>query len=240
MSSRKSDQRRRPGRYRRKKCAAAATHDGCFIGHLVPCCAPAVAPRNPPPPPQQGIGFGDLPDELVAAILARLSCLDLCRDAARVCTQWRAIVHDASAVGRSPCTSAGARKAFLQGPLLAERVGGFRGTLLKESLAPGRRGRKRPRVVLARMLAADSGHVDCMARLNAHPWYDGACLVPAAVHGHLDILEYAHGNRCPWHYGVCTAAEAYGRIDCLRYVAKTGGRCALRRHHMPRDMAISM
>ncbi|QBZ80799.1 ankyrin repeat domain containing protein [Pandoravirus celtis] len=224
MNKSKNDRTGRKGqsRSRHKRRAAITKHDGCLIDRLVPCCAaktttPIKSSRAP-------TGFDDLPDELVAAVLTHIPCLDLCRSVARVCKRWRAIVYDAAALGKSLCASAAARHAFLQGPLLAKKVGGFRGTLLKASLHSARRSRsrRRPSVVLARMLAADGGHVDCMARLNAHPWYDGACLVPAAVHGHLGILGYAHENGCPWHYGVCVAAEAYGRIDCLRYAHGTG------------------
>ncbi|AGO82605.1 Ankyrin repeat domain containing protein [Pandoravirus dulcis] len=211
----KQNQRRRRGRRHHKK-RPVAKHDGCLVDRLVVCCAASAPPRGSP---KQGIGFDDLPGELVAAILAPLPCIDLCRNVARVCRRWRSVIYDAAAIGKPLCTSAAAREAFLQGPLMAEQVG-YLGRLLEESLRETRR--RKPRAVLVRMLAANSGHVDCMARLTAHPWYDGACLVPAAARGHLDILVYAHENGCPWHYGVCTAAETYGRIDCLRYAHGAG------------------
>ncbi|AVK74620.1 Ankyrin repeat incomplete domain containing protein [Pandoravirus quercus] len=224
MNKSKNDRTGRKGqsRSRHKRRAAITKHDGCLIDRLVPCCAAKTT--TPTKSSRAPTGFDDLPDELVAAVLTHIPCLDLCVSLARVCKRWRAIVYDAAALGKSLCASAAARHAFLQGPLLAKKVGGFRGTLLKASLHSARRSRsrRRPSVVLARMLAADGGHIDCMARLNAHPWYDGACLVPAAVHGHLGILGYAHENGCPWHYGVCVAAEAYGRIDCLDYLLDKG------------------
>lgn len=211
----KRNQRRRRGRRHHKK-RPVARHDGCLIDRLVACCATTAPPAEPP---KQVLGFVNLPDELVAAILAPLPCIDLCRNVARVCRRWRSVIYDAAAIGKSLCTSAAARRAFIQGPLMAERVGDL-GRLLEESLQETRRGK--PCVALARMLAANSGHVDCMARLSAQPWYDGACLVPAAARGHLDILKYTHANGCPWHYGVCTAAETFGRIDCLRYAHGAG------------------
>nr|UDO47193.1 ankyrin repeat [Pandoravirus massiliensis] len=211
-------QRGRRGRHRHKKRAVARQGDGCLISHLIVDRALTVPLDGSS---GQGTSVDDLPNELVSAILASLPCIDLCRDVARVCRRWRAIVYDSASLGKSLCASAAARKAFLQGPLLmAEQVGGFGGCLLKESIKWTRR--KKPRAALARMLAANSGHVGCMARLSAHPWYDGACLVPAAVHGHLDVIKYASENGCPWHYGVCAAAEAYGHVDCLRYAYEAG------------------
>ncbi|AGO83722.1 Ankyrin repeat domain containing protein [Pandoravirus salinus] len=213
--------RRRRCRRRHKSRIAATDQDGYLIDGLVPCCAATtVTPTKSSTP---GTGFGNLPDELVASILRHLPCLDLCLGAGRVCRQWHAVVHDAAALGKSLCASPAARNAFLQGPLMNERVGGVReGILLKKSIGSTRGRRRRPSIVLARMLAADSGHVDCMARLHAHSWYDGACLVPAAVRGHLNVLWYAHASGCPWHPAVCAAAEAYGRVDCLRYAHGAG------------------
>lgn len=213
--------RRRP---RHKKRAAVVRHGGCLLDRLVPCCAPKAASDGLP---GQDNGFGDLPDELVAAVLRHLPCLDLCRAVARVCRRWHAIVHDAAAMGRSLCVSARARDALLRGPLMDVWASGYWCHALWESLKPTRR--RRPSIVLARMLAAESGHIGCIAHLDAYPWYNGACLVPAAARGHLDILWYAHENGCPWHWAVCAAAEEYGRVECLRYAHGTGchwsGRC---------------
>ncbi|AVK76689.1 Ankyrin repeat domain containing protein [Pandoravirus macleodensis] len=213
----KRNRRKHNSRSRHKKKRAVAKHDGCLISHLIADCPLAALPNGLS---KRGISVDDLPDELVAMVLAFLPCIDLCRDVARVCKRWRAITHDSASLGKALCAGAAAREAFLHGPLMTERVGGFGGCLLKDSLQWTRRNR--PRAALARMLAAASGHVDCMARLDDHPWYDGACLVPAAVHGHLDVIKYAHENGCPWHYGVCSAAEAYGQVDCLRYAHGAG------------------
>ncbi|AGO82216.1 Ankyrin repeat domain containing protein [Pandoravirus dulcis] len=206
--------RRRP---RHKKRAAVVRHGGCLLDRLVPCCAPKAASDSLP---GQDDGFGNLPDELVAAILRHLPCLDLCRAVAQVCRRWHVVVHDAAAMGRPLCASARAREAFLCGPLMDVWASGYWCHALWESLKPTRR--RRPSVVLARMLAAESGHIDCIAHLDAHPWYDGACIVPAAARGRLDVLRYAHENGCTWHWAVCAAAEEYGRVECLRYANGTG------------------
>ncbi|WBR15045.1 Ankyrin repeat protein [Pandoravirus kuranda] len=209
--------RRRASRRCHKKKRAHAKHDGWFADHVLACCAPSARSGGSAKRPAL---FDNLPDELVAAILAFVPCIDLCRDGARVCKRWRAIVYDATALGRPLCASAAARRSFFQGSLMAGKCGFGIDDFIRNGLQRTRRNR--PTVVLMRALAAYRGHVNCMARLNAHKWYDGACLIPAAAYGHLGVIKYAHENGCPWHHGVCEAAEAYGHVDCLRYAHGAG------------------
>lgn len=143
------------------------------------------------------MSLGALPDELVAAVLACLPCIDLCQSAVRVCWRWNRIIHDPPALGRTLCAVDG-------GP-----------------------ANKTDADAAAYQVAARAGHVSCLARLAQsalHRWGDGACLAEAAERGHVACLRYAHENGCPWHDAVCEVAAAHGHVDCLRYAHEHGAK----------------
>lgn len=141
------------------------------------------------------MSFDALPDELVTAVLARLSCVDLCQGAVRVCWRWNRIIHDPPALGRTLCTADGAPANKTDADAAAYRM------------------------------AARAGHVSCLERLGEsapHRWGDGRCLVEAAERDHLACLRYAHEHGCPWRDAVCEVASAHGHVDCLRYAHEHG------------------
>lgn len=66
--------------------------------------------------------------------------------------------------------------------------------------------------------AAGAGHLDALqlARANGCPWSVGTCEI-AARNGHLAVLEWAHVNECPWNAGTCAAAAEGGHLAVLQY-----------------------
>jgi hypothetical protein len=47
------------------------------------------------------------------------------------------------------------------------------------------------------------------------------CVV-AAAYGHLDILQWARANDCPWDERTCLVAAAYGHLPALRWARQSG------------------
>ena len=71
--------------------------------------------------------------------------------------------------------------------------------------------------------AAKNGHLECLqyAHENRCPWDKNTCYM-AAKNGHLECLQYAHENRCPWDKNTCYMAAYYGQLECLRYAHENG------------------
>lgn len=42
------------------------------------------------------------------------------------------------------------------------------------------------------------------------------------MYGHLDCLQYAHENGCPWDHETCTLAARGGNLGCFRYATANG------------------
>ena len=38
----------------------------------------------------------------------------------------------------------------------------------------------------------------------------------------MDVLKYAHENRCPWDERTCSRAAEWGHLDVLEYARKNG------------------
>ena len=68
------------------------------------------------------------------------------------------------------------------------------------------------------IIAAMKGHLDCLqsAHANGCPWNEDTCSF-AAQNGHFDCLQYAYENGCPWNEGTCLFAAQHGHLDCLQY-----------------------
>ena len=44
----------------------------------------------------------------------------------------------------------------------------------------------------------------------------------AAEYGHLECLQYAHENGCPWDEWTCSEAAENGHLECLKYAHEFG------------------
>ena len=55
------------------------------------------------------------------------------------------------------------------------------------------------------------GHLECLqyAHENGCPWDEWTCS-KAAENGHFECLKYAHENGCPWNEGTCSFAALRG------------------------------
>jgi Ankyrin repeats (3 copies) len=73
--------------------------------------------------------------------------------------------------------------------------------------------------------AAYHGELDLLNYLhgNGCPWDEYTC-TDAAMNGHLDCLKYAHENGCPWSVLTCSEAAKNGHMDCLKYLHENGCR----------------
>ena len=38
---------------------------------------------------------------------------------------------------------------------------------------------------------------------------------PLLLNGHLDVLQWARANGCPWKEGTCSAAAGGGHLECV-------------------------
>ena len=73
------------------------------------------------------------------------------------------------------------------------------------------------------MQAAKGGHLDVLkyAHKNRCPWDERTC-ISAAGGGHLKVLKYAHENGCPWNEGTSLWAAEEGHLDVLKYARENG------------------
>lgn len=68
-----------------------------------------------------------------------------------------------------------------------------------------------------------NGHIECLeyAHTNGCPWDANTCKI-AAYNGHIKCLTYAHANGCPWDQQTLINAVTNGHIECLRYAYENG------------------
>lgn len=166
---------------------------------------PAFYDRRLPSP------FDDLPDELLAAVFARLPCLDQIRSAFMVCRRWHAVAQDESAMGVSRCIGPHTRPTDVS--LIDGEV--YFVTLSRGDVS---------RIVL--VAAAKADHTQCLRGLRArgHQWHADVC-AEAARAGHLACLDYAYGDGCAWDGATTAGAARGGHLDCLRFAVENG--CAV-------------
>lgn len=71
-------------------------------------------------------------------------------------------------------------------------------------------------------LAALNKHIKCFqfAHEMGFPWTSTTACV-AATRG-IDLLVYAHTNRCLWDSNTCLDAAYFGNLDCLKYAHGNG------------------
>ena len=71
--------------------------------------------------------------------------------------------------------------------------------------------------------AARGGHLEVLqwARANGCPWDEMTCS-RAAEGGHLELLQWARANGCPWDKGTCTGAAKGGHLKVLKWARDNG------------------
>ena len=72
--------------------------------------------------------------------------------------------------------------------------------------------------------AALYGYFDGIQQLYATlggQWDDFACS-NAAQNGHLEVLQYAHGNGCAWDAWTCSNAALHGHLNVLKFAHEQG------------------
>ena len=98
------------------------------------------------------------------------------------------------------------------------------------------------------LLAAERGKIESLTclRANGCPWDDGRgdwrppggasvgaservsrgteedVLVGGVRGGHLEVLQWAHQNGCPWDRGTCEAAAQEGHLQMLQWARQNG------------------
>ena len=75
--------------------------------------------------------------------------------------------------------------------------------------------------------AALGGHLEVLqwARVNGCPWDEWTCAY-AAEGGHLEVLQWARANGCPWNRITIVAAAGGGHLEVLQWARANG--CPLR------------
>ncbi|CAN0303301.1 unnamed protein product, partial [Ectocarpus sp. 6 AP-2014] len=73
--------------------------------------------------------------------------------------------------------------------------------------------------------AAKNGHLDVLqwAKINGCPWDEEACLV-ADEGGHLEVLQWARSNGRPWDEQTCRGAAEGGHLEVLQWARSNGCR----------------
>jgi hypothetical protein len=73
------------------------------------------------------------------------------------------------------------------------------------------------------LCAAWGGHLQVLqwARENDCPWDEKTCK-EAAKGGHLEVLKWAHENGCPWDENTCWAAAKGGHLETLKWARENG------------------
>ena len=71
--------------------------------------------------------------------------------------------------------------------------------------------------------AAKRGHLEMLqwARANGCPWHEGTCW-QAALAGRLEVLQWLHANGCPWDEDTCSWAAQYGHLELLQWARANG------------------
>ena len=71
--------------------------------------------------------------------------------------------------------------------------------------------------------AALGGHLEVLqwAHANGCPWKEETCQT-AAQGGHLEMLQWAHANGCPWDERTCAEATSNGHFELLSWAQANG------------------
>ena len=71
--------------------------------------------------------------------------------------------------------------------------------------------------------AAQNGHLEILqwARANGCPWNKSTCVI-AVERGHLDVLQWARANGCPWDESTSHAAACDGHLEMLQWARANG------------------
>lgn len=192
--------------------------------------------------------YGDLPDEMLAAIFSRLPCAALRQTVRAVCARWANVAGDRRVRVNATCCFDDDRASLYA-----------RGRWCEAAAGAGHRhclayARQRGFVCDARACAAaaSAGRLDMLVHLRESlcPWDVRVCR-RAAARGHIACIDYAERCGCPWDESVCeaaaaaghetvhgrlirarcphgatacTAAAAGGHLDCLALLCRNGGR----------------
>ena len=72
-------------------------------------------------------------------------------------------------------------------------------------------------------VAAGGGHLEVLqwAHANGCPWDSETCS-EAARGGHLEVLQWARANGCPWDPETCSLAAQGGHLEVLQWVRANG------------------
>jgi len=72
--------------------------------------------------------------------------------------------------------------------------------------------------------AAKGGHLNILqwARANGCPWWDEWTSHNAAKGGHLNILQWARANGCLWNENTSAFAAEYGHLNILQWLRSNG------------------
>eukprot|EP00611_Tribonema_gayanum_P019741 TRINITY_DN3479_c0_g1_i1.p1 TRINITY_DN3479_c0_g1~~TRINITY_DN3479_c0_g1_i1.p1 ORF type:complete len:218 (-),score=36.19 TRINITY_DN3479_c0_g1_i1:283-936(-) len=67
------------------------------------------------------------------------------------------------------------------------------------------------------------GHLEVLqwAHANGCPWSEEVCSA-AAEGGHLELLQWARANDCPWSKRVCSGAASGGHLELLQWAHANG------------------
>ena len=81
------------------------------------------------------------------------------------------------------------------------------------------------------LYAARGGHLEVLqwARANRCPW-DWATCAFAAEGGHLEVLQWARANGCKWDAQTCSRAARGGHLEMLQWARANG--CEWDRDHV--------
>jgi hypothetical protein len=71
--------------------------------------------------------------------------------------------------------------------------------------------------------SAGNGHMEVLqwARANGCPWNWRTCAA-AARNGHLDVLQWARANGCPWNEWTCSWSARNGHLEVLKWARANG------------------
>ncbi|BCU02847.1 ankyrin repeat domain containing protein [Pandoravirus japonicus] len=184
--------------------------------------------------------LGDLPDEMLVAVLCRLPCADLYSTAARVCSRWRALSRDRTALGPPVCLGGRTPRSFF--PPTGEPLPPDWLAYAHAKDCPRYRHACRDAVADDRAdvvtalhrcdypitkaltsTAAARGNVPMLAHLlNMRcPWGSHACRL-AAAGGHLEALHFMRARGCYWDARTCSAAARGGHLHVLKYAHEHG------------------
>ncbi|BCU03249.1 F-box domain containing protein [Pandoravirus japonicus] len=206
--------------------------------------ATALASSDAPTDTTKAATIDDLPDELLALIMARVPCLDrLYGGAASVCRHWRGVALYESAYAAEACCQGSVRKM----DPYASAVDLFHVDCIEYALARGHtqtadacaaataRGRfdlalwfsqhgAKWKVDELAVAAASSGRVqviEAMCEAGAAR-SDARVCAAAAAGGHLPCIEYARATGFVWNEAATKRAASGGHIDCLVYLHRHG------------------